>query len=189
MARTIITTAVAIVAGLALAAPAQAQLTVTQDARGDSAKDVDMKKVTVDHTRKRVRLKTKMYRGNGLPDEVWHVVDTQGDAVPEFIVFTVVTSEVTDKPSVRVVRVDGWPRRRDPYDRLHDGDAVSCGLHLGRRKPAERLLTVVVGRGCLRTDGEMPQRLRVSSFGTFEWGKITDKVPAWREYGRWVTAD
>ena len=34
----------------------------------------------------------------------------------------------------------------------------------------------------------MPQRLRVSSFGTFEWGQVTDKVPGWRKYGRWVTA-
>ena len=71
MARTLVRhQAVAIVHGLALAAPAQAQLTVTQDApRRLGQGRRHPKKVTVDHTRKRVKLKTKMYRGNGLPQQ------------------------------------------------------------------------------------------------------------------------
>jgi hypothetical protein len=85
--------------------------------------------------------------------------------------------------------VDRWPSRKDPYRLLHDSDAVDCGLETGRRGEGHRLLVLTLGRGCFRTDGEMPARLRVSSFATYEWGKITDKVPAWRDYGKWVTAD
>lgn len=189
MIRSVLTAATVAVSCLALASPAQAQLTVTHDQQGDSARDVDAKKVTVRHGERRVRLKTRMYRGSSLPHEMWHLVDTHGTSTPDFLVFVVVKNEVDPAPSVGVRRIDEWPTRKDPYDTLHDGESVDCGLHFGRKRDEGKLLKVVTGRGCFRTDGSMPARLRVSTFGTFEWGRITDAVPGWRSYGRWVTAD
>lgn len=188
MNRTTRTALTAVVACLALAAPAHGQLTVTQDPADASPRDVDAKKVTVRHGERRVELKTRMYRGSRLPDEMWHLVDTHGTATPDFLVFAVVANEVDPAPSVSVRRVDAWPSRKNPYRLLHNGDRVDCDLHFGRKRDRGRLLRVVTGRGCFATDGAMPGRLRVNTFGTLEWGKITDVVPGWRGYGRWTSA-
>jgi len=189
MLRTLLAAGIA-VTFLATAAPAaQAQLTVTQDKQGDSARDVDAKKVTVRHGERRVGLNSRMFLGNKLPHEMWHLVDTHGDGSPEFLVFVVIRNEVDPQPSVGVRRIDRFPSRKDPYDTLHDGKPVDCDLHFARKRDNRKLLNVVTGRGCYRTDGQMPDRLRVSTFGTFEWGTVTDSVPGWRKYGAWITSD
>ncbi|HEX6149332.1 hypothetical protein [Nocardioides sp.] len=180
------TIAAALAASLALVAPAQAQLTVTEDAREGASSDI--KKVTTHHNPKRVKIKTRTYGNSKLPHEMWHLVDTQGDARPDFLVFVVIKNEVDPQPSVGVRRVDGWPKRKNPYRLLHRGEDVTCGLEKGYKRDRSRLLVVVTGRGCFKTDGEMPKRLRVSTFGTWEWGTITDVVPSWKKYGRWVKA-
>lgn len=182
----------ALASGLLLAAPAHAQLTVTKDATGDGKYGSDIKKVTVDHTVKRVRLTTRMVdepntRGE-LPHEMWHFVDTRGNRQPEFLVFVVVKNEVSDDPSVSVVRTDdGWPPKKNPYRALFDGTEVECGLHRARVKKKGVVLRTVIGRGCLTLEGDKPRRLRVNTFGTMEWGEYTDVVKGHRTYGAWVT--
>ena len=188
MLRSVLTAATTAVACLALAAPVQAQVTVTTDDRGDSVRDADLKKVTVRHGDKRIVLTSRMYAGSRLPDEVWHLVDIRGDATPDFLVFSVVTSEVTDKPTAGVYAIDRWPTRKNPYRLLRSGESVDCGLQSGRRAEGYQLLTLTLGRGCFAHDGAMPERVRVNTFQTYEWGKITDQAPRWRHYGRWTPA-
>ncbi|MGZ5404086.1 MAG: hypothetical protein ACXWDL_05510 [Nocardioides sp.] len=188
MLRSVLTAAAAAAVCCALAAPAHAQLTVTADDRGDSVREADLKKVTVHHGDRRVHLTSRMYKGSRLPDEVWHLVDTRGDDTPDFLVFAVVTSEVTDKPSVEVYAVDRWPTRKNPYRLLRSGEPVDCGLKEGRRAEGYKLLRLTLGRGCFASDDAMPDRVRVNTFQTYEWGKITDKAPRWGRYGRWTPA-
>ncbi len=184
---------VALTSSLLLAVPAHAQLTVTQDEVGDGRFDSDFKKVTVDHSVQRVRLTTRMVNEPGadseLPDEVWHLVDTRGDRQPDLLVFVVVSSETTDHPLVYLRRTDAWPPRRNPYQALDDENAVECGLHRSREREHGRLLRTTIGRGCLRTDGSMPQRLRVNTFGTLDSGRYTDVVKGYHRYGSWITSD
>ncbi len=185
-----LTLVIALISSILLAAPAHAQLTITKDATGDGKFGSDFKKVTVDHADNRVRLNTRMVnkpKTNGeLPDEVWHFVDTTGDRQPEFLVFVVVKNEVSDNPSVSVMRVDGWPPKKNPYRALYDGTPVDCDLHRARVRKHGVLLRTAIGRGCLEIDGVMPQRLRVNTFGTMEWGDYTDIVKGHRKYGKWV---
>jgi hypothetical protein len=187
MMRSLITTVTALAASLALVAPAHGQLTVTDDPR-EGKKSSDIKKVTTHHNLKRVKIKTRTYAKTKLPHEMWHLVDTHGDATPDFLVFVVIKNEVDPQPSVGVKRVDAWPKRKNPYRLLHSGEDVKCGLHKGRKRDRSKLLVVTAGRGCFKTDGAMPKRLRVSTFGTWEWGQITDVAPSWRSYGKWVKA-
>ena len=186
-----LTLLVALASSLLLAAPAHAQLAVTKDATGDGKFGSDFTKVTVDHADKRVRLNTRMVNkpntNDELPHEMWHFVDTQGDRQPEFLVFVVVKNEVSDNPSVSVVRIDGWPPKKNPYQALFDGTAVDCDLQRSRVRKHGLLLRTVIGRGCLEIDGVTPQRLRVNTFGTMEWGDYTDIVKGHRKYGKWVT--
>lgn len=190
MTRKTLLTLSSLVLALALAGPAQADRSITRDVvQGDGARDRDLTKVTTQHTGKRVVIKTRAHRDSEVSDEIWHLVDTTGDATPEFLVFSVVAFEVGDHPSVSVNRVDRWPSRKNPYRVYHDSEKVDCGLHRARIKDQRRLLTATLGRGCFRTDGVKPGRIRVSTFGTFDWGEITDVVPAWRTYGRWTSAD
>lgn len=186
MLRSVMAAATAAATCLALAAPAHAQLTVTTDDRGDSVRDVDLKKVTVHHGDRRVHLKSRMYRGSRLPDEVWHLVDTHGDSTPDFLVFSVVTSEITGKATASVGSIARWPKRKNPYKVLRSRESVDCGLSNGRRGEGYKLLTLTLGRGCFATDGAKPDRIRVNSFQTYDWGKITDIAPGWRDYGRWT---
>lgn len=170
---------------LALVAPASAQMTITHDEKGDAGL-ADARKVTVHHWKKRVLIKTRMYPGKRLPEEMWHLVDTRGDRTPEFLVFSVVRSEVDDKARAGAYRIDRWPRRANPYRVLHDGVRSDCGLHRASRADRNKLLEITLGRGCFKIGGEMPKRLRVNTFGTWEHGAITDKVPGWRKYGAWT---
>lgn len=186
MKRSLITILTALAASLVLVAPAHGQLTVTDDPR-EGKKGSDIKKVTTHHNPKRVKIKTRVYAKTKLPHEMWHLVDTHGDRKPDFLVFVVIRNEVDPQPAMGVQRVDTWPKRKNPY-RLLGGENVECGLQKARKRDHSKLLVVTTGRGCFKTDGAMPKRLRVSTFGTWEWGKITDIAPKWRSYGSWVKA-
>lgn len=179
---------VALVATLAVVPPATAEMTITRDVADTGMERADIKKVTLHHWKKRVKIKTRMFADSKLPDEMWHFVDTKGDRRPEFVVFSVIQSEVDDKAYAGVHRVDEWPTRKNKYRVLRRSEDVDCGLEAARRADRRRLLVLTLGRGCFRSDGTMPERLRVNTFGTFEWGKITDAVPRWRGYGAWVEA-
>lgn len=177
---------------LALAAPAQAASSTATDPRGDGKNDnyTDLKKVRVVHKPKRVLLNTRTYADSRLADEMWQLVDTVGGPEPDFLVFTVVNDEITyPKPRVNVLRVDRWPSRKNPYRLLRDGQAVDCGLAEGVVRDRRTTLRLELGRGCFKTGGAFPKRLRVNTFATFEWGLVADATPGWRRYGAWVASD
>lgn len=186
MIRRCTTVLAAVATCLALAAPADAEKAVIKDKGGGGLADIS--KVTVHHTERRVIVKTRVFRDKRLPDEMWHLVDTKGDRTPEFLVFSVVQSEVDDKARAGAYRIDRWPRRKFPYAVLHDGKPSKCGLHKAKRKDHRKVLQIVLGRGCFKIDGKMPKRLRLNTFGTWEFGAITDSVPKWRKYGPWLEA-
>jgi hypothetical protein len=182
----------ALTVSLALAAPAHAASSTATDPQGDGANDnyTDLKAVKVVHRQERVRLNTRTYADSRLTDEMWHLVDTRGGPEPEFLVFTVVFDEITyPKPRVRVLRVDEWPSKKNPYRSLRDGQPVSCGPKTGLVRDHQRVLKLRLGRSCFKTGGKLPKRLRVNTFSTFEWGQIADSAPSWRKYGDWVRSD
>ena len=169
-----------------LAAPAQAELTITMDRNLDNRED--FKKVAVRHGEKRVRFQSRVFDRRGLPEWVYHQVDTRGGPKPEFSVSVIVKNEVAKRPHVTIHRVDSWLPRENPW-KGHD-EEVECGLHVGDKRDKKRVLRVLTGRGCFQIDGEMPNRVRVNTFGGYiEFPGIEDPVPAWREYGSWTSAD
>lgn len=190
--RSALTAAAAATLALALAAPAQAQLTVTHDEQGDGRFLSDIKKITVDHTEKRVELKLRMFPRpkadpDELPDRGYYFVDTRGDAKPDFVVTAVVKNELADEPATYISTVDGWPPKNRPWETIEK--KVDCGLKVSRKRDHGQLLVTTIGRGCLSVDGAMPQRLRVDATGHSDELGPVDLVGKWKQYGAWVTAD
>jgi hypothetical protein len=192
MSRTPRALVAALAAGVLLAAPAHAQLTVKEDAQGDGRFQSDIKKFTVDHTEKRVVMKLRMFPrpqadADELPDRNYYFVDTRGDAEPDFVVTAVVKNELADEPATYISTVDGWPPKNRPWETIVA--EVDCGLKVSRKRDGGKLLVTTIGRGCLKTDGAMPTRLRFDATGHSDELGPVDLVGDWKQYTKWVTAD
>lgn len=175
-----------------LAVPAQAEVTVTMDRNLEDKRT--FKKVTLSHGEKQLRFRSRVFKPKGIPDWVYHQVDTRGGPRPEFVVSVIVKVDVGKRPRVNVYRNDAWLPRENPWQDLDQDERVDCGLTVGAKLDRKRVLRVVTGRGCFRTNGEMPTRVRVNTLGGYvetpDAGTphIYDPVPARRKHGAWTSA-